>query len=81
MKILMITGMTLSLSALISCTDTEQSVTTEKAVSTEQEKISNAQQINSHTISGMKKALDDARGVEDLLQQQHEQQRKEIDGL
>ncbi len=36
---------------------------------------------SSHTITGMKKALDDARGVEDILQKHAEDQRKQIDDI
>ena len=34
-----------------------------------------------HNIQGMKKVMDDARGIEDLLQKRHEDQREEINNL
>lgn len=37
--------------------------------------------MSSHTVSGMKKALDDARAVEGLLQQRDDQQGEEMDNI
>jgi len=46
-----------------------------------QQSVSESDTMNSHTVSGMKKALHDAKAVEGMLQQHHEQQRRDIDRM
>jgi hypothetical protein len=46
-----------------------------------QEKEVNTVKTSPHNIQGMKKVMDDARGIEDLLQKRHEDQQKEINNL
>ncbi len=53
----------------------------ENTTSGTQEKELNRAEPNPHTVRGMKKVMDDAKSVEDMLQQQHEEQRKEIDNI
>jgi len=70
---------------LVACSDSDPSGTDtaaqehQKAV--QQEKETSTGRASPHTIQGMKKVMDDARGVEELLQKRHEEQRKEIDNL
>lgn len=71
--------------SLVACSDSDPSGT-DTAVqdhqeTVQQEKETSTGRASPHTIQGMKKVMDDARGVEDLLQKRHEEQRKEIDNL
>ena len=62
------------------CGDAESPVT-ESTAAEVQENTLDTGKPNPHTVRGMKNAMDDAKGVEDLLQQRHDEQRKEIDSL
>jgi hypothetical protein len=39
------------------------------------------QKASPHTVQGMKNTMDDARGVEDMLQEHADEQRRQIDGI
>ncbi|MBE9568578.1 MAG: DUF4124 domain-containing protein [Proteobacteria bacterium] len=47
----------------------------------EPKEVAAAETPNPYSVRGMKKVMDDARGVEQLLQQRHDDQQKMLDGL
>jgi hypothetical protein len=47
----------------------------------EPKKIAVTESPNPYSIKGMKKVMDDVRGVEDMLQQRHEEQQKMLNNL
>lgn len=63
---------------LAACGDTDAPAETNTA---DAAKPSSNQAASPHTIQGMKNTMDDARGVEDLLQKSADQQRREIDNI
>lgn len=71
--------------SLVACGNSDQSASDAAAPelqeSTQQEKELKAMNVNSHTIQGMKGAMDDARGVESMLQQNEEERRKKMDEM
>jgi hypothetical protein len=71
--------------SLVACGDSDQSAPDAVAPalqeSMQQEQEIKTMNVNSHTIQGMKGALDDARGVESMLQEQADERQKKIDEM
>jgi len=65
---------------IVACGDSDTVAQVEQEPA-QQVKEVNTVKTSPHNIQGMKKVMDDARGIEDLLQKRHEDQREEINNL
>jgi len=63
---------------LAACGDAE---TPTEVSATKISKPATRQTSSPHTIQGMKNVMDDARGVEDMMQKRADEQRREIDNI
>lgn len=68
----------LMLCSLVACSDTESQAEI-KAADAVTAPVK--QKASPHTVQGMKNTMDDARGVEDMLQKQADEQRRQIDNI
>ena len=65
---------------IVACGDSDTAVQVEQEPAQQVKEVSTVK-TSPHNIQGMKKVMDDARGIEDLLQKRHEDQREEINNL
>jgi len=66
---------------LIACSDSDPATEVKQTRAGGITKSANATTASPHSIQGMKKVMDDARNVEDMLQKNADEQRREIDNI
>lgn len=65
---------------IVACADSDTAAQVEQEPAQQAKEVSTVK-TGPHNIQGMKKVMDDARGIENLLQKRHEDQREEINNL
>ncbi len=66
---------------LAACSDSNTATEEKQTRAGDITKPANAATVSPHNIQGMKKVMDDARSVEDMLQKNADEQRLEIDKI